>query len=71
MTAYGSPLVIAVEGNIGSGKSTFLSYCETKSYIEVYPEPLDKWRNVKGDNLLVRNMTLGKTEYILLTFFAG
>lgn len=47
---------IIVEGNIGSGKTTFLdifrkcaSGCGLRSL--VMPEPIDKWRNVGGQNL--------------------
>lgn len=47
------PLLVSVEGNIGSGKSTFLSYCSIKSVYEVCPEPIEKWQDVKGVNLLV------------------
>ena len=45
---------VAVEGNIGCGKSTFLNYFENiYPNIEVMPEPIDKWRDVKGINLFV------------------
>lgn len=47
------PLMAAVEGNVGSGKSTFLEYCSSKPGIEVYPEPIEKLMNVNGENLLV------------------
>lgn len=47
---------IIVEGNIGSGKTTFLDIfrkcaqsCGLRSL--VVPEPIDKWRNVGGQNL--------------------
>lgn len=56
-TDYGS-LVVSVEGNIGSGKSTFLNYCSTKPGIDVHPEPIEKWRNVNGENLLVSAQAL-------------
>lgn len=45
-------LTIAVEGNIGAGKSTFLSYCAAKTDILVLPEPVEKWRNLNGANVL-------------------
>lgn len=47
------PLIVAVEGNIGCGKSTFLNFCGEKPGIEVCPEPIGKWTNVDGVNLLV------------------
>lgn len=51
--AYRRPLLVAVEGNIGSGKSTFLNYCSSRNNVEVVPEPVKKWRNFNGVNLLV------------------
>lgn len=47
------PLVVAVEGNIRCGKSTFLQYCSSKPGIDVFREPIEKWRDVNGENLLV------------------
>lgn len=44
-------LVVSVEGNIGSGKSTFLAFCEPKGDFLTCPEPIDKWRDVRGENL--------------------
>lgn len=55
---------LAVEGNIGAGKSTFLNIMsdgqlELQDIVEIVPEPVDEWRRVKngGDepiNLLDR-----------------
>uniref|UniRef100_A0A0X3NT59 Deoxynucleoside kinase n=2 Tax=Schistocephalus solidus TaxID=70667 RepID=A0A0X3NT59_SCHSO len=43
---------VAVEGNIGCGKSTFLKYFESLSpNIEVSLEPIERWNNVKGHKL--------------------
>ena len=47
---------IAIEGNIGSGKTTFLKHLqtfntETTKHIECFGEPIDKWRDVRGLNL--------------------
>ncbi|KAG4065473.1 hypothetical protein HA402_002707 [Bradysia odoriphaga] len=47
-----SCLLVSVEGNIGSGKSTFLDYCSRNPTFEVLQEPIDKWSNVGGVNLL-------------------
>lgn len=45
---------MAVEGNIGCGKSTFLRYFEGISpKIEVALEPIELWNNVKGHKLFV------------------
>jgi deoxyadenosine/deoxycytidine kinase len=44
-----------IEGNIGSGKSTLLQYLEKLDQVEVIPEPVDMWINIKdsqGKNLL-------------------
>jgi len=55
------PYTIVVEGNIGSGKTTFLSpfmvnnsdpSSPLSELVEVYEEPVAKWRNLKGTNLL-------------------
>lgn len=52
VTYYGRPFTIVVEGNIGSGKSTFLKYLSGVPDVAVYFEPVDKWRNLNGINLL-------------------
>ncbi|XP_039358691.1 thymidine kinase 2, mitochondrial isoform X3 [Mauremys reevesii] len=44
--------VICVEGNIASGKTTCLDYFAKTTSIEVMTEPVPKWRNVRGHNLL-------------------
>jgi len=43
---------IAVEGNIGCGKTTFLSSFSMYNNVEVLPEPVDKWKDVMGINAL-------------------
>lgn len=43
---------ICVEGNIGVGKTTFLNYLENQSNYKVFEEPIDKWRNLNGINLM-------------------
>ena len=47
-----SPKTIIVEGNIGAGKTTFLKPFMNQPNIEVVPEPVEKWRNMHGHNLL-------------------
>ena len=50
------PHTIICEGNIGSGKSTFLQQFASESGpntpIETFPEPVNKWRDIKGHNIL-------------------
>lgn len=43
---------VAIEGNIASGKTTLLQYFSKFEDALVYQEPVDKWRSVKGHNLL-------------------
>ena len=45
------PFLILVEGNVGSGKSSFLELMSSRSSVEVHQEPVELWRNVSGDNL--------------------
>lgn len=43
------PFTIVVEGNIGSGKTTFLNeFKDMENELEIMPEPVDKWRNCQG-----------------------
>ena len=45
--------IIAVEGNLGAGKSTYLSFLKTMfPDIEIIKEPVDEWQNIRGHNLL-------------------
>lgn len=52
------PFTVIVEGNIGSGKTTFLEYFNKYKNVCVLAEPIEMWRNCNGHNLLV--------SYILL-----
>jgi len=45
------PFMIAVEGNIASGKSTFLSLLSAVPGVATYPEPVERWRAVGGQDL--------------------
>jgi deoxyadenosine/deoxycytidine kinase len=47
-----NPLFISIEGNIGSGKSTFLKKIFTDIKCPILPEPTDKWQNTSGANIL-------------------
>lgn len=44
---------LVVEGNIGSGKSTFLKFLSQTlpNTINVFYEPVEQWRNLNGHNL--------------------
>ncbi|XP_016985134.1 deoxynucleoside kinase isoform X1 [Drosophila rhopaloa] len=47
------PFTVLIEGNIGSGKTTYLNHFEKyKEDICLLTEPVEKWRNVNGVNLL-------------------
>jgi len=46
------PLTICVEGNIGCGKTTLLGHMALQQGVSVLEEPVAKWRNVRGQNLL-------------------
>jgi len=48
----GRPFTISVEGNVGSGKSTFLNFFRGYPDISVYQEPVDYWTNFHGEDML-------------------
>ena len=52
-TKANRPFTVIVEGNIGSGKTTFLNHFSKFKDVEVLQEPVEKWRDVQGHNLLV------------------
>lgn len=52
MNSQKNPFTILIEGNIGAGKSTMLKYFEQFEYIEIVAEPIAKWQNLDGSNLL-------------------
>merc|ERR1719273_1240883 len=52
MGAHKRPFVVSIEGNIGAGKSTMLKFFEKYSDVELIPEPVAQWCDVKGHNLL-------------------
>lgn len=43
-------MIMCAEGNIGSGKSTFLNRCARRMGVEV--EPIEEWQDFGGINLL-------------------
>ncbi|CAF0761264.1 unnamed protein product [Adineta steineri] len=52
MSSSNKKLTIAVEGNIGSGKSTVLTHLGQSSLCDIIAEPIEAWTNLKGNNLL-------------------
>lgn len=52
------PFTIFVEGNIGSGKTTFLKHFAALGNVTTLAEPVEKWRAVRGENFLVRCLSL-------------
>lgn len=48
-----APFTVFIEGNIGAGKTTFLNHFKKYDDVCLYTEPVEKWRNVQGFNLLV------------------
>ena len=52
-TSNSKPFTVVVEGNIGSGKTTFIkSFEKYQDKVEICSEPVEKWRNMHGHNLL-------------------
>ena len=68
MAGKTKPFTVVIEGNIGSGKTTVLNYFNKFHEVEVLQEPVDKWRNVQGHNLLVSNSSF-EIEVISLNGF--
>ena len=73
----GTAFTVTVEGNIGAGKTTFLDRFSPAAGddVDVLPEPVDRWRDVNGHNLLAmmyedpaRHSLLFQT-YVQLTMF--
>lgn len=56
MQRYSRPFTVAVEGNIGSGKTTFIKHFNKFNNVALFSEPIDMWRNCDGHNLLVRSL---------------
>jgi len=46
------PFTVLVEGNIGAGKSLFLDKFSGMRNVQILKEPVEKWRNLEGVNLL-------------------
>lgn len=50
------PFTVFIEGNIGSGKSTFLKHFQQFDDVCLLKEPVEEWRNCGGTNLLVSKL---------------
>ena len=70
------PITFCVEGNIGAGKSTYLSMISDISgcnEIQVVQEPVELWQDVDGENLLQQfygdpsRYAFTFQQYVLLT----
>jgi len=59
------PFTIFVEGNIGSGKTTFMNYFANAD-VHILSEPVEMWRNVEGHNLF--ELMYGNPSRWALTF---
>jgi len=52
MSSSKKQFTIAVEGNIGSGKSTVLDYLSKSPFCDIIEEPIERWKNLRGHNIL-------------------
>ncbi|KAE9526910.1 hypothetical protein AGLY_013558 [Aphis glycines] len=52
MQVVKKPFRVAIEGNVGSGKSTLIKYFEKFKEVETNAEPIETWRDLNGHNLL-------------------
>ena len=41
------PVVISIEGNIGSGKTTVINYLKQFDNVQAHAEPVEKWQVLK------------------------
>lgn len=46
------PFTVFVEGNVGAGKTSFLDHFKKFEEFLILAEPIEKWKNLKGVNLL-------------------
>lgn len=56
---------ILVEGNIGSGKTTFLKQFEHTLNATILPEPVDRWSSIGGRHNLLTLMYEQPAKYAL------
>ena len=57
-------MILSIEGNIGSGKSTFLNILNDHLNMEFqfFPENLDSWTNVGGKNINLLDLLYSDVE---------
>ena len=57
---------ISIEGNIGCGKSYLIDFLKNKKDLDFdfFPEPVEKWKNLEGDNLLDDFYKLGNAFHL-------
>lgn len=60
------PFTVFVEGNVGSGKTSFLNYLKKFDEFLVLEEPIDEWRDIHGINLL--DLRFNQPERFQFTF---
>jgi len=70
-TSTTPPLMIAVEGNIASGKSTFLELLSKQHHVAIFPEPVARWTDVGGTNLFRDMMEDGPRWMHAFQFFSS
>ncbi len=70
----GRPFTVNVEGIVGTGKSTFLKFFEPYvNHVDLLPEPVDKWTNLNGTDLLrlifdkPKRWAMAQESYVQLT----
>lgn len=68
--SFKMPFTVTIEGNIGSGKSTFLEHFRHNDAIRVVEEPVKLWQNVAGVNLLDRMYKDAKRNAFLFQSYA-
>ena len=61
-------IIISIEGNIGSGKSTLVDYLKnnyTDKNIVYLQEPVDEWNNIKDENniTILEKFYANQTKY--------
>lgn len=54
------PYTVFVEGNVGSGKTTFLEQFANCPNVFLAKEPVHKWQDVQGHNFLVSTSSLSQ-----------
>lgn len=64
------PFTVLIEGNIGSGKTTFIEHFQKfEDKVCAMTEPVEKWRNFKGYNLLVNKFTKNLAKKVFIDMF--